>query len=108
PFPNSFRAQGLLQAHERMEVVNEVSGFVDKLLTTPGQQVTKDQPFLQVRNTELELNLATTRAKYDEVQARLRKAMQDATPNLKPLHHLLESTTNRLHKLESDQRSLIV
>ena len=108
PFPNSFRAQGLLQAHERMEVLNEAAGFVDKIIATPGAQVKKDQPLVQFRNLELELELASTRAKYDEVQARLRQAMQEATPNLKPLNRLLESTTNQLRKLESDQRSLLV
>jgi putative peptide zinc metalloprotease protein len=98
----------LLQAHERMEVLNEAAGFVDKIIATPGAQVKKNQPLVQIRNSELELELATTRAKYDEVLARLRQAMQEATPNLKPLNRLLESTTNQLRKLESDQRSLIV
>lgn len=108
PFPSHFRAQGLLQARERMEVANNVSGIVEKLPASPGQLVAKDQSLVQLRNPELDLDIAHSRAKYEEVQARLRQAMQEATPNLKPLSHMLESITNRLIKLEADQRALIL
>jgi len=108
PFPAHFRAQGVLQAKERAEVVNEVAGIVDKLLVPPGQQVVKNQPLLQMKNPELELELTNTRAKYDELQARVRQAMKEATPNLKPLASMIESITNRLHKLEIDEQNLIV
>ena len=106
PFPSHFRAQGVLQAKERAEVVNDVAGLVEKILVLPGQQVVKNQGLIQLRNPELELEYLSTQAKYDELQARLRQAMQEATPNLKPLSQMLESVTNRLHKLEIDREAL--
>ena len=108
PFPSHFRAQGVLQARQRAEVVNDVAGFVEKLLASPGQQLAADQPIIQLRNPELELDIKSNRAKYDELQARLRQAMKEATPNLKPLSRMLESITNRLQKLEADERALVL
>jgi putative peptide zinc metalloprotease protein len=70
--------------------------------------VRQDQALIRLTNPELELDLISTRAKYDEILARLRQARKESIPNLKPLNHMLESITNHLQKLETDQRSLVI
>jgi putative peptide zinc metalloprotease protein len=106
PFPSHFRAPGVLQARQRTEVINEVAGSFEKILASPGARVSAGQPLLQLKNPELDLELANARARLEETQARLRFAMKEATADLKPLHSRLEALTNRLAKLLADRASL--
>jgi putative peptide zinc metalloprotease protein len=108
PFPSHFRAPGVLQAHERTEVINETAGYLDQVLTPPGTQVRSGQPLLQLSSRELELNLADILAQLGETEARLRYAMQHDIPSLKPLHSRLEAITNRLIKLQTDRSNLVI
>lgn len=108
PFPSHFRAPGVVQARERTQVVNEAAGYLAEILAPPGRQVSRGQPLLRLRNPELDLELASVRARLAEVHARLREAMSEATPNLKPLTSLAQATTNRLNKLLEDQANLLL
>ena len=108
PVPHHFRAPGVLQAKEWSGVMSESSGVLERLLVRPGSRVVAGQPLIQMTNHELDLELTATRARLDETQARLRQALQEATPNLKPLNTFLESVTAKLRRLEADQAALIV
>lgn len=108
PFPSHFRAPGVVQARQRTDVISEAPGRVVKLMAQPGSHVTAGQPLLQLSNPELELDIASTRARLAEIEARLRHAMNEAIANLKPLHSLAETATNRLAKLLKDHEDLTV
>ncbi len=108
PFPNHFRAPGVLKSRQWTEVVNESPGRVDRLLTEPGARVTVDQPLLQLKNEPLELDLAAARASYQEVEARLRQARHADTVSLKPLLSRLEAVEKRLQRLQRDQAALLI
>ena len=108
PLPSHFRAPGVLKAREWSEVMNQSPGYIEKLLVAPGTPVVRNQPLIQLLNQELDLNLAASRSKQREVQARLRQALQEATPNLKPLNSLMESVVLQLKRLEADKASLVV
>jgi putative peptide zinc metalloprotease protein len=108
PVPNHFRAPGVLQAREWSGVVNESSGILELLLAVPGSHVVQGQPLMQLANRELELDLTATLAKRDEIEARLRQALRESTPDLKPLRTLMDSVTARLGRLESDKAALVV
>lgn len=108
PFPSHFRAPGVLQARERTEIANQTAGYLEKLLVPPGNRVTRGQPLLALKSQELEIQLADTLARYEEIQARLRQAMQEATANLKPLNSRLEAISNRLQKLRDDKAALVI
>lgn len=108
PFPSHFRAPGVLQAKQRTEVITETAGYVDAVLAKPGQRVTRGQPLLRLRNFELELELANTLARSEEIQARLRLAMKEDTASLKPLNSRLDSVTDRLRKLEKNKAELVI
>lgn len=108
PFPHHFRAPGVLESRQWTEVLNKVPGQVEGVLTPAGGTVKAGQPLLRLKNQELDFEIAAARASIDEMQARLREAMQNQTPNLKPLNSRLESLTKRLDRLLTDQESLVI
>lgn len=108
PMPSHFRAPGVLQAGEWSSVLNESPGRLEKLLVPPGSKVVGGQPLIELTNHELDLELTATRAKVRETEARLRQALQDATPDLKPLRILSESVAVKMRRLEADQAGLVV
>ena len=108
PFPNHFRAPGVVQAERRTLVANDVAGSVEKLLAEPGTQVVSGQPLLQLTNRVLELESAEVRGLYNETEARFREALSRTNADLLPLESRLESVTNRLSKLAADLAGLTV
>ncbi len=108
PFPNHFRAPGILESRQWSQVINETPGQVQRMLVVPGTRVLRGQPIAQLHNREIELQLAGAKAARDEVEARLRKAMQDATPDLKPLQSRLDAVSKRVENLQSDSSNLVV
>jgi putative peptide zinc metalloprotease protein len=108
PFPRHFRAPGILESRQWSEVVNESTGLLQTVLAQPGSRVTRGQPLLQLENKELELQVTSARAAREETAARLRKAMQDATPDLKPLQSRLDAILKRVQRLENDQTNLVI
>jgi putative peptide zinc metalloprotease protein len=108
PFPNHFRAPGVLEAVEHSVVVNESPGHVETILAQPGQRVTAGQPLVQMRDRELELAIEATRAQAKEAHAQELRALQQETADLKPLRSRLEAITKQLQKLEADQTLLTV
>jgi len=108
PFPNHFRASGIVQSVDRGAVFTEAPGQVVRLLVQPGTNVVRGQPLLLLTNREIELELVSARAALVEMDARLRQSLSEETANLKPLHARQASLSNRLSRLELEQRRLIV
>ncbi len=108
PFPNHFRAPGVLQAVEHSVIVSETPGSVESLLAQPGEEVVTGQPLVQLRDRDLESSIATTRAQLDEAAAQELRAMQKQTADLKPLRSRQEAIAKQLRKLEADHAALTV
>jgi len=108
PFPSSFRAPGVVKAAQRTQVANEAAGTVEALLVKPGDTVKSGQAILKLRNKELDLELVAARAKLAEVNARLLKAMNDESADVKPLSQLRDSVGERIAKLSADAAHLTV
>ncbi len=108
PFPNHFRAPGVLQASERTQVNNETAGVVRRILATPGGKVVQGQPLLELSNPELVLDIQGAMARTQEAESRLRQALSRTNADLMPLRAKLESNTRQLLKLKADQELLIV
>jgi putative peptide zinc metalloprotease protein len=108
PFPYSFRAPGVLVASQRTEIVNEAEGQVTELLARPGSIVKSGTPLLRLKNPELDLQLAETRAHLNEVNARLLQAMGKDSADVEPLSRLRDSVSATLDKFTDDSRHLIV
>lgn len=108
PFPNHFRAPGVVQAVERNAVFNLAPGLVVQIVATPGTAVTRGQPLLILTNRELDLELISSRAGLIEMDARLRQALSEETANLKPLFARQASLSNRLARLLAEKTNLVV
>ena len=108
PFPNHFRAPGVLKSTRWTDVVNETPGQLERIVTEPGSRVTRGQVLLELKNEPLEFERAAAQASYEEVQARLRQARRDDLANLKPLQSRLQSIAMRLRRLERDRDALTI
>jgi putative peptide zinc metalloprotease protein len=108
PFPNHFRAPGVLRSREWTQVHNEAPGNLLRIVAQPGMTVKAGDVLLELANPELELDFAAAKAALAEVEARLLQAMNEATANLKPLQSRLESTRKRIQRLEMDRAALTV
>jgi putative peptide zinc metalloprotease protein len=108
PFPDHFRAPGILQATDHSLVVNEAPGRVEELLAVSGTFVTRGQPLLQMRDHGLEFEIAETRAEQAETEALELRAMQEQTADLKPLRSRMEAVTKHLSKLGQQRANLTV
>jgi putative peptide zinc metalloprotease protein len=108
PFPNHFRAPGVLEAAEHSLVVNETAGRVETILALPGQHVTQGQPLVRMRDRDLELAIEAARAQLEENRAQELRALQQQTADLKPLRSRREAITKQFQKLEADQALLTI
>ncbi|SPE55092.1 Peptidase, M50 family [Verrucomicrobia bacterium] len=108
PFPNSFRAPGVVRAVERTQVANETAGQVEAVLTKSGSAVRRGQPLLRLQNRELGLELASAQGHLAETDARLLQARHDETADLKPLAQMRAAAQARVEKLSVDVERLVV
>ena len=108
PFPYSFRAPGVVIAAQRTDIVNQSAGQVAELFAVSGSYVKKGQPLLQMSNPELDLMLANTRAHLDEINTRLRQAMNTNSAGIQPLMSLHDSVAAELAKYTQDSQNLTV
>lgn len=108
PFPAGLRAPGVVAAAQRTQIANQTSGTIDALLASSGSFVKRGDALLRLRNPELEIQLASTQARLDEVNARLLNAMQNETADLAPLTRLRDSVNAQLKKLSEDRDHLVI
>lgn len=108
PFPRHFRAPGIVEARQWVQVVNEAPGYIAEIKAKPGDRVTKGEALIVFRNNDLDLQLAAAKAAKSETEARLLQAMRLETANLKPLRSKMESIEKRIARIESDIASLTV
>lgn len=108
PLPYYFRAQGVVEARQWSQVLNEAPGEVEAIIATPGQPVKAGQELMRLRNPELDLEIRAARASIEETQARLRQAMQEAAANIKPLNSRMDAVKKRLERLELDRQALVL
>ena len=108
PLPSHFRAPGVLRAAERSEVINNTAGYVEAVLAKSGEPVRAGQPLLQMRNRELEIQIAHTLARREELEARVLKATTDEIASLKPLRAQVEAAAQQLEKFRADEAALTI
>jgi len=108
PFPAGFRAPGVVLASQRSQIANQTAGAVEALLAKSGSAVKAGQPLIQLRNPELDADIASSGARLDEINARLLNAMRTNSADLAPLTQLRDSVTGQLKKLSTDKANLVV
>lgn len=108
PFPNSFRAPGILQAKAYAVVVAQSSGTVDELYVADGAMVQSGEPLFRMQNRELELRIAAAEAQLAETEAMQRRAMQNSTADLQPLSSRAEANRKLIARLKEGREALTV
>jgi putative peptide zinc metalloprotease protein len=108
PYPNRFRAPGVIEAVEYLQVVNDAPGYVANVLTSSGGQVTEGTPLLKLTDKELEIEIEATQAQRAETLAMRRRALREEKADLAPINKRLESIESKLKDLISQRKDLIV
>lgn len=108
PVPHHFRAPGIVRAHPWVEVHGDAPGSVIRVVARPGTDVAPGDALLILDNPELRQQLAVAQAHLSEVDARIRQALQEAVPNLKPLGEFRETIRRNIAQIESEIAALTV
>ncbi len=108
PFPNHFRAPGIIRAEGSQEVYTLVSGWVVDLPRTSGQTVDAGQPILRLESPELDLAIAAARGDLEEVRGRERQMLSEFAAGIEPLRARREASEQRVQQLESDREKLLL
>ena len=108
PFPQHFKAPGILQAKDHIYTVNSTPGIVKEILVPSGTLVKVGKPLLTMENQELEIQLAEANAALEESTIRLQQAMQDFQADIMPIQSRIEYYTNRLERLKMEKENLTV
>jgi len=85
PFPNTFAAVGIVQAVDRVRVVTESPGRLERILAEGKPSVRKGDVLLELSNPELQYALDATVAALAEIDARLRQTLSGQLANRLPL-----------------------
>ena len=108
PFPNRFRAPGVLETDVHPSVVNESRGYVSKIVVPTGSIVAKGDNLLRLDDPELAFELALTRSQYDEAMLQRRRSVSSEAADLASIDSRMEAIKKRLHYLLRRQASLTV
>ena len=108
PFPHSFQAPGVLQATGYSEALNESAGYVSQVLVASGTAVTKGQPLIEMTDPEIDLRIEAGRAVLEDLQSRLRVALQKNVTALRGLNSQLEVQKRSVAELLESREKLIL
>jgi len=108
PFPNRFRAPGVLEAVQYIRVVNDTPGYVRKILVPSGSSVRAGTVLIELSDRELELEIEATLAQRAETLAMKLRAMQEEKADLEPIHKRLEAIETKLKDLRERRAALSV
>ena len=108
PFPNSFRASGVLKASEYFVVNSKVSGYVKKIEIEPGSQVSAGQPLILLENKEIDLQINEAMASLQESYAMRQLALAERPEDLATVEARIQAIQTRLDRLQHDREELVV
>jgi putative peptide zinc metalloprotease protein len=108
PFPNRFRAPGVLEAVTYIRLVNDAPGYVEAVLVPSDTEVAAGEPLMVLSDHELDLEIEATNAQLKETLAMERKAMHLDTAGLEPIHKRLETIEKKLQDLQKQHAALEV
>ncbi len=109
PFPNRFRAPGIIEAVSYVRVVNDAPGYVTRIRVPSGQRVAAGTPLLTLSDRELELEIKATVAQREETLALQLRALRTAeSADLEPVKKRLAAIDAKLATLTAQQAALEV
>ena len=109
PFQSSFRAPGVVEAANYLQVAGSASGQLAEILADNGSRVQLGTPLVQLVNPELDIEIDLIRAQRKEVVALLQQsAVLDADRTREVLLKRLTALDGKLDKTEKQRRELLV
>ncbi|MDA1137288.1 MAG: biotin/lipoyl-binding protein [Planctomycetota bacterium] len=108
PFPNYFKAPGILRAHEYSQVTPDESGYVKTVLVKSGKTVQGGQPLLILESEELDIQLRMAEAQYRQSQILARRSLDNGSAELKSILAQMKSVRQAIERLKAQQRALTV
>jgi putative peptide zinc metalloprotease protein len=108
PFPNRFRAPGVMESAEYVRVINDAPGYVKAVLVDSGRAVSAQDPLLKLSDRELDLEIEATVAQRDETLAMELRALHMEKADLRPIRKRLQTVEARLKELNLQRDSLVV
>ena len=108
PFPQRFRAPGVMEAEDYIRVVSNAPGYVKELFIPSGTEVEEGTPLLELSDYELDLEIRTAKAQREETLALQMLSMSGEVADLKAIRKRLETIDARLADLEKQQEDLTV
>jgi putative peptide zinc metalloprotease protein len=108
PFPNRFRAPGVVESVGYVQVINDVPGYVTKILSPSGRNVRAGTPLIELSDRELDLEIEATLAQREETLAMRLRALGKETADLEPLQKRLDTIESKLRDLGAQKASLLV
>lgn len=108
PFPNRFRAPGVVEAETYVQVVNDAPGWLDGVLVESGREVDAGTPLLRLSNPELDNELKMAQAQWQQVQVMEQWANSEQVSDREPIRKRKAAIAARLAELERQRASLVV
>lgn len=105
PFPNHFRAPGVVLAAKRSEVVAETNGYAVRLGAKSAVAVEAGEMLVTVENRDLETELTVAESQVRRVEALGGLALASSSASIVPVEKMRDSVDKDLAELERQKAS---
>jgi len=106
PFPDHFRAPGMLEAAQFSQVFAQSSGVVDDVVVKSGSAVRAGQLLARLRNRELDLELEAAEAGRAQTLAEQERALSEHPEEVEPLQIRLDADQKEIARLDGQIAAL--
>jgi len=108
PFPDRFRAPGVIESVQYVKVINASPGYVKTVLVPSGTRVRAGTGLIELADRELDLEIEASAAQRAETLAMQRRALRLETADLEPIRKRLEAIQSKLADLKKQRDALLV
>ena len=108
PFPNGFKAPGVLQATRHQIVVSKVPGYVEEVLIKSETRVRKGDMLVRLANRDLGYQLEGIEAHLREANLLQTKALAGNPADLQAIESAIASVQQQIDRLREQQSNLLV
>jgi len=108
PFPDRFRAPGVLTSDQHTMVINEVPGIVKRVLVRSGSSVRTGMPLVELYDREIDAGIEIAVAQREETLALQLGALRGRAADLEPIRRRLIAIEVKLHDLVAQRAALTV
>ncbi|MBF0450134.1 MAG: hypothetical protein HQK75_05490 [Candidatus Magnetomorum sp.] len=108
PFDDSLQAPGVIEAEHFQKIYSDHPGYVEKLFKPSGSFVQSGELLIQLKNKEIEFDLATAELQRKETLVMIKQARNVKIVDLKPLIKRLEKVETDIADLKGRMMSLFI